>query len=357
MPSLFKIVCLSINEREFIEDWLLYHGYLAGYENIILVDNMSTDKHVLEVYEKYKHKGIKFHTFSSYHGNEQSVITSKYMNMYKNDCEFILALDTDEFLYSIKHLHEGKDPTLRENVIEAFKSIPADVTYCHIGDFPQSEVDTTNPFYRNFMTARPARNMTFFSKDPSKSKVTYWYHKCEKSFARSSAFKKISNGNHAIYVDSGKESFVPIGYLHFHSTGSRDILERAKNTVYGQRYVDRNDSLETMLNSIIKADGPGHHRVWQFADFKTKEFICRLYIEYKKRLPLIGELFPLTNALRNKPSATMRSTIQALGIVDGPTPTVSEEEIDALVFYEEPLDMENIVEYKWLAERLSNLTD
>lgn len=351
--ELFKIICISKDEDELIEDWILYHGYIAGYKNIILLDNMSKNPNVLEIYKKYQEKGMILHSIPSFHGNSQGDYTTKFINMYKDQCKWFIPLDTDEFLFSDKHLKEGLDPTEREHIYDVIRNIPDDITCGRISYFPQSEVDTSSVFYKNFKVERPARNMTFFSKDVQKSKVTHWYYNCIKSIGRTNAFNRITNGNHGIYPHFGKTSIVQLGYFHFHSTGSRELFDRAARHIYAQNYVNPNDSLVTQINKLVRVEGPGHHRIWQYTNIKTREFIIQKYIEYHNSLPSSEKLDELTNFCRNKNANTIQEYIKTCE--KGVSNFLSDEDIPNLIFYEEPLNKENIVEYNWLAKRLQIL--
>ena len=45
------------DEVDIIEYWIMYHGKLFGYENLFIVDNMSTDG-TFEKINSYKNRGI-----------------------------------------------------------------------------------------------------------------------------------------------------------------------------------------------------------------------------------------------------------------------------------------------------------
>ena len=38
-----KLFTMVKDEVDIIEYWIMYHGKLFGYENLFIVDNMSTD--------------------------------------------------------------------------------------------------------------------------------------------------------------------------------------------------------------------------------------------------------------------------------------------------------------------------
>jgi len=98
--SLAKIFCMTKNEYDLIEDFILYYGYLFGYDNIIIIDNNSTDERVINIYNKYKNMGITIYFENSYENDGQGNAFTKYMNLYKSSCKYLIGLDTDEFIFS-----------------------------------------------------------------------------------------------------------------------------------------------------------------------------------------------------------------------------------------------------------------
>ena len=52
-----KLFTMVKDEVDIIEDWLLYHGTIFGFNNLYVIDNFSTDG-TYEILLKYKKKGI-----------------------------------------------------------------------------------------------------------------------------------------------------------------------------------------------------------------------------------------------------------------------------------------------------------
>ena len=66
---MIKIFTMVKDENDIIIDWILYHGYIFGYNNIYIIDNFSTDgtyelilkfNNLINIYRKddYKKKGV-----------------------------------------------------------------------------------------------------------------------------------------------------------------------------------------------------------------------------------------------------------------------------------------------------------
>ena len=97
-----KIFCVTKNEYDLIEHFIVYYGYLFGYNNLIIIDNNSTHETVLSLYDKYIKLGITVVYEPNYTGNGQADMFNKYMSLEKSNCDFLFGLDTDEFLFSIR---------------------------------------------------------------------------------------------------------------------------------------------------------------------------------------------------------------------------------------------------------------
>lgn len=276
--ELAKIFCVTRDEYDLIEDFVIYHAKIFGYNNIVIIDNMSQNKHVLEIYKKYEKLGVKVHKEESYRGDDQGNAFTKYMHKYKHECKFLIGLDTDEFMYSTA----DKDPTAVRRVLE---NLPKDSTMLVISEYPWSIPDPASPDYRDCKHARPAKNITKFH---TMKKIT------KKVFYRSDAFESTRNGNHDGHVRFGEQSPVPIGYLHLHNTGARRMFERAQMCVDGYKYVDVNLPYVTQfINMFVGAPwqvGYGYHKQQLYMFFLFKLIVTDYYVRNARRLPMIAEL-------------------------------------------------------------------
>jgi hypothetical protein len=283
-----KVFCVTKDEYDLIEDFILYYGYIFGYENLIIIDNNSTNQQVLDIYEKYIPKGITLFKEPSYEGNGQAVMFNKYMNMYKNYCDFMLGLDTDEFLVSIDQINESKDASDRDVIRKMFDEFPENYTLFSVGIYPHSIPDPESSSYSNQKINRPARDIITF-KYPPPPYLALGY--IAKHFVRSNAFLETFVGNHVVHVSKGDSMVSRIGYLHLTTTGQRRVYERAMNIVKGYNYIDvkldRNTQINELSTLIV---GVGFHRVDSYKSFLLRSFILDMFIKYIKRAPSTEEL-------------------------------------------------------------------
>jgi len=99
MNNDIKIFAIHKNEYH-IEDWLIYHGDLFGFENIYLVDNNSNSniKKILHKYEK--EYNINLYNVESYKRERLKTING-LINETKDKVKFVLPIDADEFISCI----------------------------------------------------------------------------------------------------------------------------------------------------------------------------------------------------------------------------------------------------------------
>jgi hypothetical protein len=339
-----KVFSVTKNEYDLIEDFILYHGYLFGYENIVLIDNESTDASVLEIYEKYKKKGVIVYTEESYVGENQGILFTKYMNQYKNECDFMIGLDTDEFVFNIDAINNGEDPTNRDKILEIFENLPSNFTSFSIGSYPCGIVDTNSPAFVDQKIINPARNITTFNsslpieiiqKNPGQGTIP-------KCISRSNAFVKTVNGNHVLIVSHGDHLVLPIGYFHFATTGNRRVYERAKIVVKGYNYLDVDNLCYKDQINIMSANinrySHGCHKVGIYKNFLLRRIVIEYFIKYHKRLPKVQEVDKYFSVAWSKQNTSeievfMKASNPDAFLQDVDIPNISQNEIDDLLFY------------------------
>ena len=382
-----KIFCVTKNEYDLIEDFILYHGNLVGYNNIIIIDNASSNKNVFEIYEKYKLLGVKVHYENNYSGNGQADSFNKYMNMYKESCDYLIGLDTDEFLFSYDEFKKNNNPFNKEKILEVFNSYNKNDTLFKIDYYPCCVVDPTSINYTDNKMGNPARNIKYFSNDLyisepdvmidlyiSEPDVMIKWNAIDKFFSKSNAFIGTTNGNHEIRVSYGKQASSKLGLLHFNDTGKRRFYERAKLVIDGYKYfstdLDIKEQID-ILNKIFfqhKANNylfPGQHKLNSYYLIILRMYICELFIKYIKRLPSENELtfhsilkkknimFP--NDIENE----FKHCNECIENVNLEPKIYNENDKNDLIFYDESIDVKkekyNVFENTFLQDLLLSI--
>jgi hypothetical protein len=273
MVALAKVFVITKDEYDLIEDFILYYGSLVGLENIIVIDNGSTNAKVLEVYQKYRVKGLGGLYQNTTHVYNAGAVMTAYMQHYKNDCEFMLPLDTDEFLY-----FADRETMDRQAFEEYLRSIPTDASVIKYGKFMSAVPDQTDEgSYVNFRHTRPVANITRFYDQG-------W----DKVFVRAATFEKIALGNHNAVVTSGQKIISKsLGLLHYQETGSLRQFERSANSIKGYGYVTMEETPVEQLRLCLKfrSGAGGHHCMYMVRFLLRMVTINKWLVRFGKSLP------------------------------------------------------------------------
>ena len=281
-----KLFLMTKNEIELLEDWLKYHGYLFGLENIHVLDG-SDDQRVFEVYDKYKPLGLHVH-FSSTGLNELAEELTLLMHAHKGANNFLIKLDTDEFLaYTLpveigpegrlsRALHDryhaahsaggGLSKWLSESVFDMrhgnkrlysadfkdfFEALPI------TGQRYKASLTTWSvPQYR--YVAHPSRELVEFTR----LQFTHL-----KSYFHSESFLSADLGSH-MGVSTNNRGVIDTGLtlIHYHSTSVWDSVRRARQVLVSHEYIDVSDTIETQRKKLSKLREQGNVKSYHKID-------------------------------------------------------------------------------------------
>jgi len=225
-----KIFLMTKNELLLIEDWIKYHGYLFGYENLYIVD-ASTDLKVLEIYEKYKDAGINI-IYDKTDLNDLEKQLTFYMHKFKGEDNFLIKLDTDEFLAYNKggYLDNKNIKYLFDFIPITGQKYKASYIVCSVAQ--QDNYD------------RPCIELSSFA---SMQQTTF------KSYFHSKSFISVDLGSHAGQAVNN-EGYIGtvLSIIHYHDLGNKIILERTKNVLLSHNYINEEDDLDVQLQKLSK---------------------------------------------------------------------------------------------------------
>ena len=98
-PKVTKIVLMTRNEWPLIRSWVLYHGKIFGYPNLYILDG-SDDERVLGFLQSLDAHGVTvIQGLNSLNTIDEEINT--LMKNLQHSCDFLLKMDTDEFLILI----------------------------------------------------------------------------------------------------------------------------------------------------------------------------------------------------------------------------------------------------------------
>ena len=81
---------------DILSQWIEYHSRIVGYNNLSVVDHMSTDGSY-DILKDYAKKGVSISRYNGQYTNKGKVLTG-LIKKDRNDCDIAVPMDTDEFL-------------------------------------------------------------------------------------------------------------------------------------------------------------------------------------------------------------------------------------------------------------------
>jgi len=279
---MLKLFLMTKNEVELLEDWLDYHASLFGANNIYVLDG-SDDPRISNIYEAYRPKGINvFYSRTGLNGLANEL--TQLMHVHKGSGNFLIKLDTDEFLAHSRSLRAVRGGFLRDALRWMY----------HAGRFPRRFAEPLlNLVHRNDQP-RIDDFEQFFANLPVtgqryKASLTAWSIPHQKSFARaarelvdftplqftqfktffhSDSFVEVDLGGH-VGVSTQNRGVIDTGLivLHFHSTSADDSARRARQVLISHEYIQSGDSIAQERKKLLAIRSRGEVASFHKIDF------------------------------------------------------------------------------------------
>ncbi len=220
------------NENDIIEDWIVYHGCMFGWNNIYVIDNYSDDG-TFETMKKFKDM---IHIYREPDYKKKGEYMSFLINKFCKDGEIAFPLDIDEFIVFYDNHEISIDKTLILN---------------HMNCLPQSKIYKANYLYP-IVTHSANRAPAEFEQS-----IYVDMKNLAKSFFRKGQYKGvIDHGNH---INTNDFILSKICLVHYHQRNIEQIKKKIKANVEGLGY--KND-IQSLKNELEKNPNcPGNHHV------------------------------------------------------------------------------------------------
>ena len=277
---MLKLFLMTKNEPALLENWIKYHGYIFGLDNIYVLDG-SDDPQVFRVYEKFQPLGLTVR-FSSAGLNDLANELTEMMHYYKGRWSFLIKMDTDEFLAyapnpaSIIEYERMHSPNCKSLYRRMKKWLLLALSPSRL-----SEINLRITNFSDFFEKLPITGQTYkasftcWSKPKIESprdicdEITEFtsLHKTRlKSFFHSSSFVSVDLGCHA-GVSSNNSGVIETGLciIHFHSTSVEDSARRARQVLISHGYITENDSNKELALKLrrlrLNREMPSFHKI------------------------------------------------------------------------------------------------
>ena len=287
---IIKLVCVSRNEYDLLEDFIRYHGLIVGFENIILLDNGSDHPDIYPILEQLRSLGVEVIEAPDREGMTwKSKLVTETIYQYKDACDFIIPIDTDEFMVCSDDVLASK-PFSRERILQEFHVLSDEASLIK---FPLTFNSLVHPEDLCFEQGRyrwPAREIRHF--EPV---YNYRLKQGAKCFFRAKNFVWGNEGNHDGLISEGEVVLSGLGLFHFHHTGSKRLFEKAAQWMDARGLVDRQLPIEEQLSICeVPYTGISCLRLREYHHFLLRRWVVEQVFQKTMALPSIEMINQLT---------------------------------------------------------------
>ena len=306
--SKIKLYTMVKDEDDIIEDWIKYHSYLFGINNLYIVDNFSKDN-TYKILLEYEKKGLNLFRHDNYAFKGEIM-----SNLIKNtQADFYFPIDIDEFivLYDkdiiyrnlLQNIYSNKDSdncffsickpeitTDKHNIINYFNNIKQE--YYHNIIY---KCEYIYPKICKLDSNRPCIDFKY-GNDPQ----NYGTH--AKVFLNNLTKNiKLDHGNH---YPTNKFIHTNIYLLHYHNRGNlNQIKKKTINNLVGLGYdITNSEENITNLKKKISRKIPGNHHIKTLISIYDNKY--KINIDKKTGIslqPLINILTATNDKTNNIP--------------------------------------------------------
>lgn len=232
MTKLFTIVK---DEVDIVEDWLIYHGSMFGWENIFIIDNYSSDG----TWEKINEYKDLVKIFREHDYSRKGDFMRNLINNHCHNGEIAFPIDIDEFVVYYDN-----------NVVSVDKGLINN----YINTLPQCTIYKAN--YIN----------SLITKEHGYEKATYEINcgcyvdmgSLAKSFFNTAYYKGgIDHGNH---INRNDYHLTKLCLVHYHSRNVEQMKKKILNNVTGLGYHNDLNFLKNLIQNSPHCSGNHHVR-------------------------------------------------------------------------------------------------
>lgn len=213
------------NEDQCLVPWARYHGYMMGFENVVILDHASTSPQTCVALDDLERNGVTVVRLpASADYREKGRIVADALAHYAKDADFAFPIDCDEFLFC---RDKAGKPSCSRNVLSA-----------HLADL--ASLGGMFGIAENFLhiLGQPGY---------------FWSQPYQKRFFRGGECLSLDHGSHWGSSSSG-DTVNPsrLAYAHFHFKPYQ--IDRKLTREKLKPWVNVDD-----LEAVRNFDGPGAH--------------------------------------------------------------------------------------------------
>ena len=257
--TIFKLILMSKDEWPILKQWVLYHGELLGFQNLYILDGSSNQDSVTFLRNARDHLGVNV-IFTQANLNELELKMTDIANQIAKSSDFIIKLDTDEFLAG----YTGS-PECRTDVKPAF----VNSTDCTLSPYAWSDVMNN---LRNF-TNHGRMRIGWRQESKARLEVCRAGRGNDVGFLQFGAashalqFKAISDSKSVTSIDLGghynqfenpfskSNQLSNAGVIHVHNRCYEDEVRNARKACTSHGFFSEDDTQDIVLQKLLRAVG------------------------------------------------------------------------------------------------------
>lgn len=249
---MIKLFTMVKDEVDIIEDWILYHGTLFNFQNLYIVDNMSSDG-TYEVIQKYEKHGVHIYRHPNY--KEKGNIMKQLIN--DNKCTIAFPLDIDEFIV----YYDKKKRTISTDTILSYLRhlIKLNNNHSKVMNMKIHGVNHNCGLYKcNYINSKIISSNKNGYERAALECTHGSYNETMKTMAKSFFDTRLWNGiiDHGNHCNSNNYINSKLCLVHYHKRNLEQHKKKVINNVKGLGY--NSDNLDELKNLHKNAAG-GHH--------------------------------------------------------------------------------------------------
>jgi hypothetical protein len=200
-------------DEELVKEWIEHHSEIFGIENLYIIDHDSSSKTV-NIYKQFIQKGLNIINYKGDFANKHSVLT-EIMLEHKNDTDFLIPIDGDEFIFINKNGTFTDNKFLIKSYLERTGNL--------IGKFKMTS-------YENMLEKLDTKNIFIECKYFRKQKMK---QKMKKTYFPSKYFVKTDQGNHSGLISKNNNILIDsdLILIHYSRKSYENYVQKIKRGV------------------------------------------------------------------------------------------------------------------------------
>ena len=242
--SIIKLIMMTMDEWPLLESWTLFHGELVGFENLYIIDGSKDTRCISFLVYARDILGANV-IFSHANLNELQALMSQIAAQIAGSSDFILKVDTDEFL----SVYDEKTGTIRSSLFEQYLN--------ELRKYTNSTESLRIGYWQRTLASKElcieGKDLNIFDMPVTKLTKAPNDYKC--LFNSNGVFQTgISLGGHAHDLPPDAAT-TNLAILHCHTKCFKDEIENSRKACISHNFISDADTNEEAIKKLTELLG------------------------------------------------------------------------------------------------------